>query len=190
MTFLGRARRRSGAGYHQGAQEAATLILTEGVAKSAVLRWIERLYLWRMKAHVTPTKRLKLELPPERPCDNRHAHTAVECRGSPGSWIRAPVWIVPRPAACVKLVERLRYHVATMQSAGNDGIVRLLNEAAEELEKMQHESNDMLLRVARLRAALENIVKEYEDNSAAFSIARSALREEDQVKKGGSRRPR
>jgi hypothetical protein len=102
----------------------------------------------------------------------------------------APVWIVPRPAACVKLVERLRYHVATMQSAGNDGIVRLLNEAAEELEKMQHESNDMLLRVARLRAALENIVKEYEDNSAAFSIARCALREEDQVKKGGSRRPR
>jgi hypothetical protein len=90
----------------------------------------------------------------------------------------------------MKLVERLRYHVATMQSAGNDGIVRLLNEAAEELDKMQHESNDMLLRVARLRAALENIVKEYEDNSAAFSIARSALREEDQVKKGGSRRPR
>jgi hypothetical protein len=54
-------------GYHQGAQEAAALILTEGVAKSAVLRWIERLYLWRMKAHVTPTKRLKLELPPGAP---------------------------------------------------------------------------------------------------------------------------
>jgi transposase len=28
-------------GYHQGAQEAVTLILTEGVAKSAVLRWME-----------------------------------------------------------------------------------------------------------------------------------------------------
>jgi hypothetical protein len=54
-------------GYHQGAQEAVTLILTEGVAKSAVLRWMERLYLWRMKAHVTPTKRLKLELPPGAP---------------------------------------------------------------------------------------------------------------------------
>jgi hypothetical protein len=54
-------------GYHQGAQEAVTLILTGDVAKSAVLRWIERLYLWRMKAHVTPTKRLKLELPPGAP---------------------------------------------------------------------------------------------------------------------------
>jgi hypothetical protein len=76
----------------------------------------------------------------------------------------------------VKLVERLRYHVATMQSAGNDGMVQLLNEAAEELDKMQHESNDMLLRIVRLRAVLENIVKEYEYNSAGFSIARSARR--------------
>jgi len=54
-------------GYHQGAQEAATVILAEGAAKPAVLRWIERLYLWRMKAQVTPTKRLKVELPPGAP---------------------------------------------------------------------------------------------------------------------------